>query len=57
MSGTVCCCVFGLTLLTEDGGVVHVHGKGNKDRRIPLEQTLIDEIEVYLVVCPAIKWL
>ena len=48
MSGTMCCCVFGLTLLTEDGGVVHVHGKGNKDRRIRVEQALIDEIEVYL---------
>ena len=48
MSGTMCCCVFGLTLLTEDGGVVHVHGKGNKDRRIRVEQVLIDEIEVYL---------
>lgn len=33
---------------TNEGGVVHVHGKGNKDRRIPVEQPLIDELEAYL---------
>lgn len=33
---------------TEGGGVIHVHGKGNKDRRIPIEHTLIRELETYL---------
>jgi integrase len=33
---------------TEDGGVVQVHGKGNKDRRIPVERPLIAVIEAYL---------
>ncbi len=33
---------------TDDGGVVHVRGKGNKDRRIPVEQPLIRELEAYL---------
>lgn len=33
---------------TDEGGVVHVHGKGNKDRRIPVEQPLICELEAYL---------
>lgn len=33
---------------TDDGGVIHVHGKGNKDRRIPVEQPLIRELEAYL---------
>ena len=33
---------------TEEGGVVHVRGKGNKDRRIPVEQALIRELEAYL---------
>jgi site-specific recombinase XerC len=33
---------------TDEGGVIHVHSKGNKDRRIPVEQALIREIEAYL---------
>lgn len=33
---------------TDEGGVVHVRGKGNKDRRIPVEQPLIRELESYL---------
>lgn len=33
---------------TNEGGVVHAHGKGNKDRRIPVEQPLIHELETYL---------
>jgi integrase/recombinase XerC len=33
---------------TDGGGVIHVDGKGNKDRRIPVEQVLIDELERYL---------
>ena len=33
---------------TDEGGVIHVHGKGNKDRRIPVEQALIRELEAYL---------
>ena len=32
----------------DGGGVIHVHGKGNKDRRIPMEQALIHELEAYL---------
>ena len=31
-----------------EAGVIHVHGKGNKDRRIPLERALIHELEAYL---------
>jgi integrase len=34
--------------LTGEGGVIHVHGKGNKDRRIPVERALIHELEAYL---------
>jgi site-specific recombinase XerC len=30
---------------TDEGGVIHVHDKGNKDRRIPVEQALVDELE------------
>ena len=33
---------------TDEGGVIHVHGKGNKDRRIPVERALIHELEAYL---------
>lgn len=33
---------------TDEGGVIHVRGKGNKDRRIPVEQPLIRELEAYL---------
>ncbi|QEN17529.1 tyrosine-type recombinase/integrase (plasmid) [Mycolicibacterium sp. ELW1] len=33
---------------TVEGGVIHVRGKGNKDRRIPLEPALIYELEAYL---------
>lgn len=32
----------------DGGGVIHVRGKGNKDRRIPVEPALIHELEVYL---------
>jgi integrase/recombinase XerC len=28
--------------------VIHVRGKGNKDRRIPIEAALVDVIEHYL---------
>jgi integrase/recombinase XerC len=34
--------------ITDEGGVIHVRGKGNKDRRIPVEQPLIDVLEHYL---------
>jgi site-specific recombinase XerD len=34
--------------MTDGGGVIHVQGKGNKDRRIPVEQALIDVLEHYL---------
>ena len=33
---------------TTDGGVIFVRGKGNKDRRIPIEAALVDVIEHYL---------
>ena len=33
---------------TDDGGVLHVHGKGNKDRRIPFGAELLDVLEHYL---------
>jgi site-specific recombinase XerC len=33
---------------TDEGGVIHVHGTGNKHHRIPVEQALIDELEAYL---------
>lgn len=34
--------------VTDDGGVIHVRGKGNKDRRIPVEQSLLGVLESYL---------
>ena len=33
---------------TDDGAVIHVRGKGGKDRRIPIEAPLVDVIETYL---------
>ena len=33
---------------TDDGGVMHVRGKGNKDRRIPIGTALLDVIDDYL---------
>lgn len=33
---------------TADGAVIHVRGKGNKDRRIPIESALVDILETYL---------
>ena len=33
---------------TADGAVIHVRGKGNKDRRIPIEAALVDVLEHYL---------
>jgi site-specific recombinase XerC len=33
---------------TENGGVLHVHGKGNKDRRIPFSRELLGVFEQYL---------
>ena len=33
---------------TADGAVIHVRGKGNKDRSIPIEAPLVDVIEHYL---------
>lgn len=33
---------------TDDGAVVHVRGKGGKDRRVPVESELIDILERYL---------
>ena len=33
---------------TDDGAVIHVRGKGDKDRRIPIEAALVDVLEHYL---------
>ena len=33
---------------TDAGAVIHVHGKGGKDRRIPVEPALVDVLEQYL---------
>jgi site-specific recombinase XerD len=33
---------------TDEGGVIHVRGKGGKDRRIPVEQKLIEILDTYL---------
>jgi site-specific recombinase XerD len=33
---------------TDDGGIVHVRGEGNKDRRIPIGAELLDVIDDYL---------
>lgn len=33
---------------TDDGGVLHVRGKGNKDRRIPVGQELLEVLDFYL---------
>ena len=33
---------------TDDGAVIHVRGKGGKDRRIPIEPALVDILEHYL---------
>ena len=33
---------------TDEGAVVHVRGKGGKDRRIPIESALVDVLEHYL---------
>ena len=37
-----------IRITTEGGGVIHVRGKGNKDRRIPVEEGLIKVLECYL---------
>jgi site-specific recombinase XerD len=34
--------------ITTEGGVIQVRGKGNKDRRIPVEESLIKLLECYL---------
>ena len=33
---------------TDDGAVIHVRGKGGKDRRIPIEPALVEVLERYL---------
>jgi integrase/recombinase XerC len=33
---------------TDDGAVVHVRGKGGRDRRVPVEAALVEVIEDYL---------
>lgn len=32
----------------DDGAVIHVHGKGGKDRRVPIEAALVEVLERYL---------
>ena len=39
---------FGDLRRTDDGAVVHVRGKGGKDRRVPIEPALVEVIEDYL---------
>ena len=39
---------FGDIGMVGDGAVVHVRGKGKKDRRVPIEAPLVDALEVYL---------
>ncbi len=34
--------------LADDGAVIHVRGKGRKDRRVPVEAALVEAIEHYL---------
>jgi integrase/recombinase XerC len=36
---------------TDDGAVVHVRGKGGKDRRVPIESALVEALEHYLDSC------
>ena len=33
---------------TDDGAVIHVRGKGGKDRRVPIEPALVEVLERYL---------
>jgi site-specific recombinase XerD len=33
---------------SDDGAVIHVHGKGRKDRRVPVESALVGVLENYL---------
>jgi site-specific recombinase XerD len=33
---------------TDDGAVIHVRGKGGKDRRVPVESALVQVLERYL---------
>ena len=33
---------------SDDGAVIHVHGKGGKDRRVPIEPALVEVLEHYL---------
>ena len=35
--------------VSENGGVIDVRGKGGKDRRVPIEQALVDVLDRYLV--------
>ena len=37
-----------IRIITEGGGVIHVRGKGNKDRRIPVEDSFVKVVESYL---------
>ena len=37
-----------VTPATDEGSVIHVRGKGGTDRRIPVEQKLIEVLDTYL---------
>ena len=41
-------CNIGDVRRTDDGAVIHVRGKGGKDRRVPVEMSLVDVLEDYL---------
>ena len=38
---------------SDEGAVIHVRGKGGKDRRIPIEPALVDVLEHYLDITGA----
>jgi integrase/recombinase XerC len=40
-------CNIGDVRRTDDGAVIHVRGKGGKDRRVPVEMSLVDVLEDY----------
>ncbi|MEE6140768.1 tyrosine-type recombinase/integrase [Mycobacterium sp. 050128] len=44
----ICADIGDIRRTDDGGGVLHVHGKGNKDRRIPFSRELLDVLEQYL---------
>ena len=43
-----CCAPTSVTFAAPTTGPIHVHGKGGKDRRIPIEPPLVQVLERYL---------